>query len=152
YLQFVTWQREALAARGDELRRAWLDELAGAPLLLDLPVDRARPSAQTTRGTTRRSALAPGLIDRPRALPRGQQPALSTILFPAFQVLLPRYTGQDDLCIGFGIARRDREALADTFGYMVNRLVLRSQIDAEHAPAFATMLQHTRERLLRAMG
>ena len=81
YLQFVTWQRDTLAQRGEELRRAWLDELAGARLILELPTDRARPSAQTFRGATRRGTLAPGLVDRLRALARDQHTTLSTVMF-----------------------------------------------------------------------
>jgi amino acid adenylation domain-containing protein len=152
YQQFVAWQQELLTAHGEELRRAWLDELAGAPLVLRLPTDRARPAAQTFRGATLRRQLAPALVDRLRALARSQSTTLSTILLAAYQILLHRYSGQDDLCVGFGVARRDREELAATFGYMVNQLVIRSRLGAEDAPGFLSLIQETRARVMTALS
>ena len=151
YQQFVRWQREMLASRGEELRRYWVDELEGAPLVLDLPTDRARPPFQTFRGAALHRTLAPALVDGLRALARAQSATLYTIFLTAFQVLLHRYSGQEDFCVGSAAASREREEFTETFGYLVNAIVLRAQLSATEPQSFLSLLQQTRKRLLGAL-
>ncbi|MDC3961542.1 non-ribosomal peptide synthetase [Polyangium jinanense] len=151
YEQFVRWQRDLLAQRADELRHVWLDELAGAPLVLDLPTDRARTAGRPFLVETRRHVLGAALTDELRRLAQSQRTILATILLAAYEVLLHRYTGQEDLCVGFGVTRRDRAELTGTFGYMVNQLVIRSRLDASDPPDFLSLAHATRDRVLAAM-
>jgi len=151
YQQFVSWQRDMLAKRGDELRRAWVDELKGAPMVLDLPTDRARPPLQTFRGATLERALDPALIKGLRALARAEGTTLYTVFLAAFQVLLHRYSGQEDFCVGSAAASRALEELSETFGYLVNAIVLRARISAAEPPVFLDLLRETRERVLGAL-
>uniref|UniRef100_A0A173H0U4 L-cysteine--[L-cysteinyl-carrier protein] ligase n=1 Tax=Polyangium spumosum TaxID=889282 RepID=A0A173H0U4_9BACT len=151
YQQYVRWQRDLLAQRADELRHAWLDELAGAPLVLDLPTDRARTAGRPFLVETRRHVLGAALTDELRRLAQSQRTILATILLAAYEVLLHRYTGQEDLCVGFGVTRRDRAELTGTFGYMVNQLVIRSRLDASDPPDFLSLAHATRDRVLAAM-
>ncbi len=148
YQQFVRWQRDMLAARGDELGRAWVAELAGAPMVLDLPADRARAPVQTFRGATISRALDPALLEQLRALARAERTTLYTVFLAAFEVLLHRYTGQDDFCVGSAAASRELEEFTDTFGYLVNAVVLRARISADDPPSFLALLRETRERVL----
>ncbi len=151
YQQFVHWQRDMLATRGEEMGRSWTEELKDAPLVLDLPTDRARPPVQTFRGASLLHALSPTLVDGLRALARSQKTTLYTIFLAAFQVLLQRYTGQEDFCVGSAAASREREEFTDIFGYLVNAIVLRAQISASEPPDFLSLLQQTRERVLGAL-
>lgn len=149
YQQFVAMQREVLAARGEALRAAWLAELDGASQALDLPLDRPRPPVQTFRGATHRRTLSPVLTDALAELARAQSTTLSTVLLAAFQVLLHRHSGQDDVSVGFGVSRRDHKDLAGTFGYMVNRVVVRSTLDGDED--FVAQLGRTRGRVATAL-
>jgi amino acid adenylation domain-containing protein len=151
YHEFVRLQREMLDSRGEELRRAWMDELKDAPLVLDLPVDRARPPVQTFRGATLTRALDPSLVTGLRALARAQGTTLYTVFLAAFQVLLHRYCGQEDFCVGSAAALRDREELAEIFGYMVNLIVLRARISTAEPPDFLSFVEQTRQTVLRAL-
>ncbi len=151
YPQFVASQRALLAERGEELRRAWAEELRDAPLVLQLPTDRPRPAHQTFRGGVVHHVVEPRVARDLRALARRSGVTLSTVFLAAFQLLLHRYTGQEDLCVGFGSAGRDHEELSATFGYMVNMLVLRARIPAEAPPSFTSLLEQTHERVLGAL-
>ncbi len=151
YLQFVREQRELLAARGDALRRAATEALAGAPHTLELPTDNPRPPLQSFRGATYTRALDPALVEQLRALGRAEGVTLYMIFMTAAQALLHRYSGQEDFCVGSAAALREREELAATFGYMVNAIVLRAQISADDPPSFAALLGQVRARTLDAL-
>jgi amino acid adenylation domain-containing protein len=152
YQQYVAWQRDLLASRGEELRRGWMEELKGAPLVLNLPIDRARPPAQTFRGATVRRTLTAALTDGLHKLARSQSTTRSTLLLAAYQALLQRYSGQEDICVGLSVSRRDREELASTFGYMVNVLVVRAELPAAGPTDFLSLVQQTHQRVLAAMS
>jgi len=151
YQQFVADQQTLLASRGEALRSAAAAALAGAPFTLDLPTDRPRPPLQTFGGATLRRALDPALVERLRALGRAEGVTLYTIFLTALQVLLHRYSGQDDFCVGSAAALREREELAGIFGYMVNAIVLRAQISSEDSPRFSELLRVTRGKVLDAL-
>ena len=151
YQQFVAAQRELLATRGESLRAAGVAALAGAPVVLELPTDRPRPPLQTFRGATVQRALDPALVAGLRALGRAEGATLYTIFLAAFQVLLHRYSGQDDFCVGSAAALREREELAGIFGYMVNAIVLRAQISGDDPPRFTDLLRQARSRVLDAL-
>lgn len=151
YPQFVAAQRELLATRGEALGDAAARALAGAPMILELPTDRPRPPLQTFRGATLGRAVDPALVEGLRALGRREGATLYMIFLAAFEVLLHRYTDQEDFCIGSAAALREREELAATFGYMVNAIVLRAEISTEEPPSFSALLQTTRTRVLDAL-
>ena len=151
YQKFVAWQRAMLAARGAEMGRAWMKELEGAPMVLDLPADRARPAVQTFRGASLVRPLSPAFVEKLRALARAHKTTLYTIFLTAYQVLLHRYTGQEDFCVGSVAASRESDELRDVFGYLVNEIVLRAKISASQPPTFLSLLRETRERALGAL-
>ena len=110
YADYAVWQREQL--EGEVLERQlgyWTERLAGAPELLELPTDRPRPAVQTYRGA-QRAGRAPG---RAAGAPArrwrgGEGVTLFMVLLAAFQVLLSRYSGQEDVVVGSPIAGRTR--------------------------------------------
>ena len=151
YQQFVALQNAMLAQRGEALGRAWQRELQDMPLVLDLPTDRPRPPVQTFRGARLDRTLPPALSDGLRALARAQKATLYTVFLAAYQVLLHRYTGQEDFCVGSVAGLREREELSEIFGYLVNEIVQRTRISASSPPTFLELLRDTRERALRVL-
>ena len=149
YADFAVWQREWL--RGDVLETQlsyWKDQLSGPPPALELPTDRRRPTVQSFRGARHPMALAESLTGALTALSRRQGVTLFMTLLTAFKVLLQRYTGQDDICVGSPIANRTRQETEGLIGFFVNTLVLRTDLSGN--PRFRDLLARVRESCLGA--
>ncbi|HSU82079.1 MAG TPA: amino acid adenylation domain-containing protein, partial [Thermoanaerobaculia bacterium] len=148
YDEHVRMEREALGdGRGEALLAYWRESLAGLPAL-ELPLDRPRPAVQTERGDCCRLRLPGELAAALRARSRKQHATLFMTLAAAFQVVLCRYSGQEDLAIGAPRAGRSRSELAGTVGYFVNPVVLRGDLTGD--PTFAELLERTRATVLAA--
>ncbi len=129
YADFALWQREWL--QGEVLAEHlayWKQRLADAPAVLQLPTDHPRPAIQTFRGATQQLALSAELTAMLRELNRREGVTMFMTLLAAFQTLLYRYTGQEDLVVGTPIANRTRKEVAELIGFFVNTLVLRTDL------------------------
>ncbi|HWS56473.1 MAG TPA: amino acid adenylation domain-containing protein, partial [Pyrinomonadaceae bacterium] len=149
YADFAAWQREWL--RGEALERHlayWRRQLAGAPPRLQLPEDRPRPAVQTFRGESLESALPGELSGALRELCRRERATLFMALLAAFQILLQRYSGQDDIVVGTPIAGRNRSETENLIGFFVNSLALRCDLSGD--PSFRELLGRVREVTLGA--
>jgi len=149
YGDFAVWQREEL--QGEVLERElawWKERLAGAPELLELPTDHPRPAVQTYRGAHERGDLPADLPERLSTLARREGATLFMALLGAFQVLLARYSGSEDVVVGSPIAGRTRSELEGLIGFFVNTLVLR--VDLSGDPSFREVLRRVREVTLGA--
>jgi amino acid adenylation domain-containing protein len=134
---------------GERLWDYWQHQLAGAPQTLDLPTDRPRPPIQTFHGGIERLTLSDELAHRLRALAQTEGATLYMALLAAFQVLLFRYSGQDDFLIGSPTAGRGRAQLADLVGYFVNPVALRA--DLSGSPSFSDVVRRVRQTALGAL-
>ncbi|MFL5386105.1 MAG: condensation domain-containing protein, partial [Longimicrobiaceae bacterium] len=149
YADYAVWQREQLA--GEALERQlsyWKERLAGAPELLELPTDRPRPAVQTFRGAAVPVELSLELLERLQALGRSEGATLYMTLLGAFQVLLGRYAGSEDVVVGSPIAGRTRGEVEELIGFFVNTLVLRTDLAGD--PSFRETLGQVREATLGA--
>ena len=139
YTDFVHWQAEMLAGpEGERLWEFWRKQLAGELPVLDLPTDRPRPPIQTDRGAAQTIHFSAELTQRLKSLARAHGVPLHTALLAAFQVLLHRYTGQEDILIGSLKAGRNWK-LARVVGYFVNPVVIRGDLSGN--PPFAAFLE-----------
>jgi amino acid adenylation domain-containing protein/thioester reductase-like protein len=149
YPDYVHWQRDLLASEaGEKMRDYWLDRLSGQLPLLDLPTDRPRPLQQTFKGDIVSRRFSRRLTGRLKALGQEQGATLYMTLLAAFQTLLHRYSGQDDLLLGTVLAGRDRPELAGLVGYFINPVVIRA--DFSDLLTFKDFLAQTRQSVLEA--
>ncbi|HEV3049322.1 MAG TPA: amino acid adenylation domain-containing protein, partial [Longimicrobium sp.] len=114
YADYALWQRAQL--EGEALDRQlsyWRERLAGVPELLELPIDHPRPAVQTYRGASVPLDLSPELLERLQALGRSQGATLYMTLLGAFQVLLSKYSGSEDVVVGSPIAGRTRKEVEE---------------------------------------
>jgi amino acid adenylation domain-containing protein len=149
YADYALWQRDYL--QGKVLERQlqyWTQHLAGAPALLELPYDRPRPAVQGHRGASMAFTVPAVTTAALNALSRTASGTLFMTLAAAFNVLLSRYAGQDDICIGTPIANRNRAQIEPLIGFFANTLVLRTQVDG-HRP-FTELLQQVQATMLGA--
>ncbi|HYG63624.1 MAG TPA: amino acid adenylation domain-containing protein, partial [Thermoanaerobaculia bacterium] len=149
YADFAVWQRQWLSGKVLERQIAyWRQELAGAPDLLELPTDRPRTVNQTRKGGEWPVSLPAGLARDVRALGRGQGATLFMTLLAAYQTLLSRLTGQDDLLVGMPIANRNRAETEGLIGFFANTLALRGKPAGERS--FRSLLVQVRDTALGA--
>ncbi|XYI03749.1 amino acid adenylation domain-containing protein [Sorangium sp. So ce1128] len=147
YADFAVWQRRRQLSLEADLAY-WRGKLGGSLPVLDLPSDRPRPPLRTTLGATRCAALPGDLCDALRAVCRREEVTLFMLLLAAFNALLHRYTGQDDIVVGSPIAGRDSAETEGLIGCFINMLALRT--DLSGAPTFLELLSRVRETTLGA--
>jgi amino acid adenylation domain-containing protein/non-ribosomal peptide synthase protein (TIGR01720 family) len=149
YADYALWQREWLqGAVLDGQLAYWSRSLAGVPPLLNLPTDRPRPAVQTFAGASLPLALDAALSAELHTLSRQHNTTLFMTLLAAFQVLLARYSHQDDILVGTPISGRTQAATEVLIGCFLNTLVLRSRLAA--GVAFAELLEQVRTTCLDA--
>jgi amino acid adenylation domain-containing protein/non-ribosomal peptide synthase protein (TIGR01720 family) len=149
YVDFAAWQRQWLQAEALETQISyWRKQLQGAPELLELPTDYPRPAIQTFRGATHSFELSNELSVALNKLSQQQGSTLFMTLLAAFQTLLWRYTGQEDILVGSPIANRNRAEIEGLIGFFVNTLVLRTNLAGN--PSFEELLKRVREVALGA--
>ena len=149
YADYAVWQREWLEEEVLQRQKAyWKQQLAGSPPVLNLPTDRPRPPVQTFQGATEGFALSSALSESLKALSQQTKATAFMILLAAFNTLLYRYSGQEDILVGTPIAGRNRVELEGLIGLFVNTLVLRTDLSGE--PTFLMLVDRIRETALKA--
>jgi len=151
YADFAVWQRERLQDEVLEEQLAyWKKHLTGARTTLELPSDRPRPAGSALPGSMHLFRFSKSLTYSLKALSRQEGVSLFTTLVAAFQTLLYRYTGQDDLLLGTDTADRSQAGTEDLIGFFVNTLVLRSDLSGN--PTFRELLGRVREVIVSALA
>jgi amino acid adenylation domain-containing protein/thioester reductase-like protein len=149
YADFAAWQRARLDGEGLAAGLAfWRDQLADAPAALELPTDRPRPAVPSFRGALRSFQLGPALTAAVASLARAEGATPFMVLLAAFQALLARVSGQDDVSVGTPIANRPRLETEGLVGFFVNTLALRTRLAG--VPTFRALVARVRETALAA--
>jgi amino acid adenylation domain-containing protein len=149
YADYAAWQRQWL--QGEEVATQvvyWKHQLRGAPAVLELHTDRPRPAIQSYRGATCSRLIPKDLVSQLISLSHAEGVTLFMTLLAAFQTLLARYSGQEDIVVGTPIANRNRVELERLIGFFVNTLALRADLSGN--PTFRELLGRVREVALGA--
>ncbi|WP_147451557.1 non-ribosomal peptide synthetase, partial [Corallococcus llansteffanensis] len=149
YADFASWQRGWL--QGDVLTEQvawWKQQLAGAPHVLDLPIDHPRPTPRSPHGALLPVHLPRALGDRLGTLARQEGATSFMALLSVWQLLLSRYSRQEDLLVGSPIAGRNHGDVEGLVGFFVNTLVLRARVRPEDS--FRALLTQVRDTTLAA--
>ncbi|MBO0931462.1 non-ribosomal peptide synthetase [Fibrella aquatilis] len=150
YVDFVDAQHNQLADEaGEALRQYWLTQLADNLPLLDLPLDKPRPRIHSDRGGTHTLHLDAALTRSLKALSKTEGNTLFVTLLSAFQLLLHRHTGQDDLVVGTPTMTRSHADFEQVVGYFVNPVAIRSS--TRDTTSGAAFLARTKQTVLGAI-
>ncbi|MEV7602207.1 amino acid adenylation domain-containing protein [Kitasatospora sp. NPDC089797] len=147
YGDFAVWEAESRATGDDPDLAHWHRTLAGAPELLELPCDRPRPAVQSLRGAALPVDLPAELSDAVRALCRRAGATPFMALLAAFQAVLARHSGGEDIVVGTGTGVRPAEA-EGLIGCFVNILPIRTSLAGD--PTFTELLARVRRSALDA--
>lgn len=148
YPDFARWQRQYLQGEVLEKQLAYWRKQLQDLSVLELPSDRPRPVVQTYRGATYPLQISPVLTQALESLSQQCGTSLFMTLLAAFQTVLYRYTGQEDIAVGAPIANRHHSAVEGLIGFFVNSLVMRS--DLSENPSFRELLERVRNVALEA--
>ncbi|HET9711371.1 MAG TPA: condensation domain-containing protein, partial [Pyrinomonadaceae bacterium] len=149
YADYARWQREWLS--GEVLTNQlayWRRKLGGTLPLLELPTDRRRPLIQSFQGARLPISMPEDLTAKLKNLGQKYGCTLYMTVLAAFQMLLYRYTDQEDIIVGTPVSGRNRSETENLIGFFVNTLVMRT--DLSGAPTCAEVLNRVREVALGA--
>ncbi len=149
YADYAIWQRAQLTdGELDRLRTYWRGQLCGDLPILQMPTDHARPPRQSYRGSTESIELPATLAGSLTELGRKDGATLFMVLLAAFNVLLHRYTSQEEFVIGTPINGRNRTEVESAIGFFVNTLALRTDLSGQ--PSFRELLERVKQTCLGA--
>lgn len=132
YADFADWQQQwAQSQQFEAQKKYWQQQLSGAPQRIDLPTDFSRPKNRRCTGKKIDLSLSVALSDKIRALAQKQNVTLYMLLMATFNLLLSRYSQQDDICVGTSIANRTKEETHPLLGFFVNLLVMRNHVKSQ---------------------
>ena len=148
YADFSIWQRnylsnEVLAKKMEY----WQNKLEGIEPL-QMPLDFTRPPIQTTRGASAPFTFDKELSNALAQLSQEKGTTLFMTLLAALKVLLYRYTGQKDICIGTGTAGRQQQEVEGLIGFFINTLALRTEVNTDGG--FTALLQDVKKTTVEA--
>ncbi|QEM10873.1 non-ribosomal peptide synthetase [Mucilaginibacter rubeus] len=150
YADYAIWQREYLNAEKLQSKLSYWEEKLAGTTTLELPTDHMRPAVQSSRGSVYEFMIAKEQAEQLKQLSLEQGATLYMTLLAIFKVLLYRYSGQEDICVGTPVANRDREETAELIGFFVNTLGLRTTLNGEET--FTTLLSKVKQTTLEAYG
>nr|QEO74614.1 condensation domain-containing protein [uncultured bacterium] len=149
YADYAVWQREWLQEEVlDQQMKYWREQLQGAPPVLELPTDHARPAVQSLRGRMLKRRMSGELLQQLESLSRREGLTMYMSVLAAFVVVLARYSGQREIVVGTPIAGRTRREIEGLIGFFVNTLVLRTSVDEQES--VRQLLERVREVCLGA--
>jgi amino acid adenylation domain-containing protein len=151
YADFAEWQRSWL--RGELLDQElahWKESLSGMAEALELPTDRPRPAVASMRGAWSRCTVPTRTVEGLQALARREGASFYMTLLAVFDLLLHRYSGQDDVVLGMPVDGRDRPEFEDIIGDFVDTVILRVEVSGNLT--FRELLDRVRRRMLDAIA
>lgn len=146
YSDYAHWQRQWL--KGSVLDGQidyWKKQLAGLPVIHNLPLDHPRPSLLTFNGNTYNSFIGKDTLDALYNLCKAESATLFMGIHAAFSCLLARYSNEKDIVVGTPVANRGQAEVAGLVGFFMNLMVLRADLSKE--PAYRELLRQSKKML-----
>ncbi|ACL76665.1 non-ribosomal peptide synthetase [Ruminiclostridium cellulolyticum] len=148
FADYAVWERNRFTGeRLDKLMGYWKKQLEN-PTTLELPTDKARPKTRTYEGGFESIAIPEALVPELKKLCNNQGVTMFMLILAAFQTLLHRYSGQNDIFTGTVVANRNRAEIENTVGPFINTLVLKTNFDEN--PDFLCLLAKVKKTTLEA--
>lgn len=150
YKDFAAWQQKSLDSK--EMKKQenyWLDKMSGEVPVLNLPMDYKRPSEQSFEGATLKFEIEGKLYKKLKKLAFGTGTTIYMVLLAIYNILLSKYTGQEDITVGTPVTGRRQTELKNIIGMFVNTLVMRNIVKTDLP--FSIFLKSVKENTIKAL-
>ncbi|MGG8495333.1 amino acid adenylation domain-containing protein [Tenacibaculum sp. TC6] len=148
YADYAIWQRKYIGGELLETQLTyWKEKLTGVSPLM-LPFDYERSKERSTQGELFETVVDKELVQKLQELSSNNGSTLFMTLLSVYKILLFRYSGQQDICVGTPIAGRIHQEFENLIGFFVNTLAIRSQVDTNSS--FESFLREVKENSLEA--
>jgi amino acid adenylation domain-containing protein len=149
YKDYAVWQNSRFAGEGMKAdEQFWLDTFKGEIPVLNLPLDYPRPAMQSFEGDKLNFVIGKDLTFRLREMVQASGTTLYMVLLSAYNVLLAKYSGQDDIVVGTPVAGRSQPEVESIIGVFINTLAMRNFPSS--GKSFSSFLKELKENSLRA--
>ena len=149
-MSFATYARSQAdflnGPEGAKVEKFWLEQFEQPAPLLDLPIDRPRPSVKEFKGATYRRKIGVAAYSSIKKLGAKQKCTLFVTLLSGFQILLSRLSGQTDVIVGIPTAGQSLLDDAVLVGHCVNFIPLRGRLTGD--PTAADFLAQMKQTVL----
>ncbi|RPJ71067.1 MAG: hypothetical protein EHM20_14930, partial [Alphaproteobacteria bacterium] len=150
YFDFIVEQQQMLSGdRGKLLKNFWMEHLTQNLPILELPSDRRRQKLMTFAGASHYFRINKSITHDLREFSKKEGSTLFVTTLALFQVLLHRYTGQDDIIVGTSTAGRNNKEYNEVVGYFVNPVVIKGKFNKK--TNFKNILEQTRQNVIKAI-
>ncbi|CAO3566687.1 unnamed protein product [Mortierella alpina] len=151
YSDYAAWQRQQLTLdKLDHQAAYWRKTLAGAPVSIDLPIDRPRPPQQSFAGASVQVRFESHLVCALRALSQKHRVTMFMTVLAAWSAVLSRLSGEDEIVIGVPSSNRSHQQLEQLIGFFISTLALR--IDLSEEPSAGQLLKRVRKATMAAQA
>ncbi|MFA0961137.1 non-ribosomal peptide synthase/polyketide synthase [Roseivirga sp. BDSF3-8] len=130
YKDFARWQTEKLLSRGQHEKAYWLDTFQEGVPVLELPADYARPPVKSLKGSSVSVNAGSEIAGKIDQFVQSHNSSQFMFLMAAVNVLLHKYTAQEDIVLGTPVSGRTHAELEDQIGFYVNTLAIRNGVNA----------------------
>ncbi len=148
YADYLAWQQRLLAEEEERLWHFWQTQLAGELPLLELPTDFPRPATRSLRGISHPIRCPASLVEQLKEVALSQGCTLYMVLLAAYQLLIHRHSGQEQVLVGLPTAGRERPEFEAIAGYFTAPVVLRTTLT--RSTTFAELLAQVKAKTLAA--
>lgn len=151
YKDYAVWQKKLFENEiFKKQEEYWLEQFEGDLPALDLPLDYARPVQQSFEGDKVKFEINARLTGDLKKLAHEKNATMYMIFLAAFNILLSKYSGQEDIIVGSPFSGRNNSQIEDLIGMFVNTIALRNK--PEQAKTFSQFLSEVKENTLLALS
>jgi len=149
FREHARWEEEQKQSpEAAATEKFWLSQFSGLLPVLDMPGDHHRPPTRSYKSRHHEHIISKQSGAEIKRIAAKNSSTLFAILFAAYEVLLYRWTGQEDLIIGIPAAGQNRVGSDDLVGHCENLLPIRSRLNGSQR--FVDFLQSVTRTLLYA--
>lgn len=151
YYDYSIWQESYDNKINEEIsKKFWIENLKDCSTKLNFPYDHPRKETPTGFGAKEYIKITPAHSSFLRELSKKANTTLFPTLLSSLGILLQKYSGENDICLGTAITNRPQTKLEKIFGLFINTTIIRLKIGEN--TRFGNLINSTRNAVIEAIS